>query len=115
MDNYHYVYHKETDEQAFRLQEGKFEGVVWNYSNVKLPIHDENGELLSPEEVESIPLTFEYEILYNKNGVVTEDNHKEFEFVIGDILMNVIEEGLEHDQITVDPENRNKDSEQLDS
>jgi len=29
--------------------------------------------------------------------------------------MNVIEEGLEHDQITVDPENRNKDSEQLDS
>ena len=31
MHDFHYVYHKETDEQAFRLQEGEFEGVVAHY------------------------------------------------------------------------------------
>jgi len=114
MHNFHYVYHKETDEQAFRLQEGEFEGVVWTYTHVRLPLEDENGHRLNLEEVEKIPLTFKYKVLYNKDGLVNEETVEKFSDVIGDILMTVIEEGLENDKITVDTENRNQNSEQLD-
>ena len=106
MDDYHYVYHRETDEQAFRLQSGEFEGVVWKYNEVKFPL-----EGVDLEEIPEIPLTFEYEVLYNISGVVDEESVERFDKVIGDILMNVIEEGLEHDQIKI----RNNDTEQLDS
>ena len=82
MHDYHYVYHKETDEQAFRLQEGPFEGVVWIYRDVKLPIHDEDGNRLDLEEVDTIPLTFRYDVLYNKDGVVNEETLDEFNKVV---------------------------------
>ena len=119
MHDYHYVYHKETDEQAFRLQAGEFEGVVWAYRNVKLPIYDPEGNKLDLEKVEVIPLTFEYEILYNKNGLVNEDSLDRFNKTVGDILMTVLDEGMEHDQIQIgtsdDTENRKDDTEQSDS
>ena len=114
MHDYHYVYHKETDEQAFRLQAGEFEGVVWNFRDVKLPIHDEDGNRLNLEEVETIPLTFSYDVLYNKDGRVNEDSLERFNSVLGDILMTVLEEGLEHDQIEIGTEAGNDDTEQSD-
>ena len=61
MHNFHYVYHKETDEQALRLQEGPFEGVVWIYKDVKLPIHDKDGNRLNLEEGETRRFTFRYD------------------------------------------------------
>ena len=111
MHDFHYVYHKETDEQAFRLQEGQFEGVVWTYRDVKLPIHDEDGNRLNLEEVDTIPLTFRYDVLYNKDGVVNEDTLDEFNRVVGDILMTVLDEGLEDE---VSAEIGNDDTEQSD-
>ena len=111
MVNYHYVYHRETDEQAFRLQEGEFEGVVWNYTNVRLPIDDEDGNRLDLEEVESIPLTFQYDLLYNKDGVVNDESKERFAEVIGDVLLNAIDEGIEHDKVEIGNDN----SEQFDS
>ena len=114
MHDYHYVYHKETDEQAFRLQAGEFEGVVWAYRNVKLPIYDPEGNRLDLEKVEVIPLTFEYEILYNKDGRVNEDSLEKFNSVLGDILMTVLEEGLENDQIKIGTEVGTNDTEQSD-
>lgn len=114
MHDYHYVYHKETDEQAFRLQAGEFEGVVWAYRDVKMPLHDEDGNRLNLEEVESIPLTFSYDVLYNKDGVVNEDSLERFNSVLGDIIMTVLDEGLEHDQIEIGTEIGNDDTEQSD-
>ena len=111
MHNFHYVYHKETDEQALRLQEGPFEGVVWIYKDVKLPIHDKDGNRLNLEEVDTIPLTFRYDVLYNKDGVVNEDTLDEFNKVVGDILMTVLDEGLEDE---VSEEIGNDDTEQSD-
>jgi len=105
MNEYYYVYHKETDEQAFRLQDGEFEGVVWKYNEVKFPL-----EGVDLEDIPEIPLTFQYEVLYNINGVIDESSVERFDEVIGDILMNVIEEGLEHDQIQI----RNDDIKQSD-
>jgi|TARA_Y100000034_G_scaffold114845_1_gene151369 hypothetical protein len=114
MHNFHYVYHKETDEPGYRLQEGEFEGVVWNYRDVKLPIHDEDGNRLNLEEVEAIPLTFAYDVLYNKDGLVNEESVERFNNILGDILLTVIEEGLESDQIIINPETGNDDTEQSD-
>ena len=53
------------------------------------------------EYLQNIPLTFRYEVLYNKEGVVDEDNVDEFRDLIGDILLTIIEEGLEHDQVRI--------------
>ena len=111
MHDYHYVYHKETDEQAFRLQAGEFEGVVWNFRDVKLPIHDKDGNRLNLEKVESIPLTFSYDVLYNKDGLVNEYSLDRFNTVLGDILITVLDEGLAHDQIEIGTD----DTEQSDS
>ena len=95
--SYHYVTHRDTEEQAYRINEGKFSGVVWLYENVKFPIYDDNDEIVSPGDAEQIPLTFDIEVLYNPTD---EDlNSNEFQQSVGDILLNIIEESLEHDQI----------------
>ena len=95
--SYHYVTHRDTEEQAYRINEGKFSGVVWLYENVKFPIYDDNDEIVSPGDAEQIPLTFDIEVLYNPTD---EDiNSNEFQQTVGDILLNIIEEILEHDQI----------------
>ena len=95
--SYHYVTHRDTEEQAYRINEGKFSGVVWLYENVKFPIYDDNDEIVSPGDAEQIPLTFDIEVLYNPTD---EDlNSNEFQQTVGDILLNIIEESLEHDQV----------------
>ncbi len=107
--SYHYVTHKETQEQGYRIAEGKYAGVVWLYKDVRLPLDDEFGNRINPEMVEKIPLTFGYEVLYNPTD---EDlTTGEFDSVVGDILLNVIDESLEHDQIEFNAENRNSDTE----
>ena len=37
---YHYVVHKESQEQAVRIQDGKFDGMVYQYSDVMFPIYN---------------------------------------------------------------------------
>ena len=107
--SYHYVTHKETDEQGYRVAEGPFAGVVWLYRNVKLPIYDSYGNLVDPEKAERLPLSFEYEVLHNPTD---EDlTTGEFDSVAGDILLNIIDESLEHDQVKFNTENRNDDTE----
>ena len=95
--SYHYVTHRDTEQQAYRINEGKFSGVVWIYDNVKFPIYNDDDEIVPPADAEQIPLTFDIEVLYNPTD---EDlNAGEFQQTAGDILLNIIEESLEHDQI----------------
>ena len=95
--SYHYVTHRDTEQQAYRINEGKFSGVVWIYDNVKFPIYNDDDEIVPPADAEQIPLTFDIEVLYNPTD---EDlNAGEFQQTVGDILLNIIEESLEHDQI----------------
>ena len=112
MDNcvaYNYVEHKKTNEPAFKITEGKFEGAVWNYKNVKMPLYGDDGNMIDLEEVEHLLLTFEYDVMYNP----TDEDLKSDEFrnIIGDILLEVIDASLEHDQIKFNTENRNSDTE----
>jgi len=61
------------------------------------------------KEAEQLVLTFEYDVLYNP----TDEDLKSDEFrnIIGDILLEVIDASLEHDQIKFNAENRNSDTE----
>ena len=106
---YNYVEHKKTNEPAFIITEGKYDGAVWNYKKVKMPLYGDDGNMIDLEEVEHLVLTFEYEVLYNPTDEdLTTD---EFRNVIGDILLEVIDASLEHDQIKFNTENRNSDTE----
>ena len=95
--SYYYVTNKETDQQAYRIGEGKFSGIVWTYHNVKFPMYTDEGEMVDPSKAEEIPLTFDCELMYNPTD---EDlSTGEFEATVGDILMNIIDESLEHEQV----------------
>ena len=95
--SYHYVTHRDTEEQAYRINEGKFSGVVWLYENVKFPIYDDYGNMVDPAMAEKLPLSFEYNVVQNPTDEDLDTG--EFATVAGDILLNIIEESLEHDQI----------------
>ena len=95
--SYHYVTHRDTEQQAYRINEGKFSGVVWIYDNVKFPIYNDDDEIVPPADAEQIPLTFDIEVLYNPTDEDLTDG--EFQNTVGDILMNIIDESLEHEQV----------------
>ena len=106
---YNYVEHKKTKAPAFQITEGKYEGTVWNFEKVKMPLYGDDGNMIDLEEAEQLVLTFEYDVLYNPTD---EDlTTGEFDSVVGDILLNVIDESLEHDQIEFNTENRNSNTE----
>ena len=107
--SYHYVTHKESQEQGYRVAEGKFAGVVWTYRNVKLPIYDDDGHTVDPAMAEKLPLSFEYNVMYTPTDADLDTG--EFASVAGDILLNIIDESLEHDQVQFNTENRNDDTE----
>ena len=107
--SYHYVTNKETDQQAYRMGEGKFSGIVWMYHNVKFPMYTDEDAMVDLSKAEEIPLTFDCELLYNPTD---EDlSTGEFEAAVGDILMNIIDESLEHEQIEFNTKNRSDDTE----
>jgi len=106
-----YVVHQPTDQDAILLEEGEFEGVVSAVTNVKFPIYKEDGTTLNLDESEKNPLTFEYNILYNKDNKWHEESEGRFTDTIGNILFDIIEEGLDNDQISFNTEDRNDNTE----
>ena len=106
-----YVVHQSTTQDAVLIQEGEFEGVVSAVTNVKFPIYKEDGTTLNLDEAEKIPLTFDYDILYNKDDKWHEESKGRFTDTIGDILFNIIDEGLQNDQLSFNTEDRNDNTE----
>ena len=93
-DKFVYVTTKEQDQTLLGIKEGKFAGVVYKYG--KVGFGDENPDGTKP-------LQFQYNIVDN-NGIQREQFGEDFFTLIGDILVEVIEE-----QIKDEPVNR-KDS-----
>lgn len=98
---------KQDGLQAIKLTAGAFEGIIYTYGKVSFDEDEANDK---------INLHFEYDILdYNDKGLT---DKAPFEQYIGDILQELIHEGIEQNNLTytggVD-ENRTKDSEQSDS
>ena len=63
------------------------------------------------EEAEDIPLTFDYDILYNKDNKWHEESKDRFLDIIGNILFDIIEEGLDNDRLSYNTEDRNDNTE----
>ena len=87
-----WVSRKEDKQASLRISEGKFEGVVYSYGKVVLPVeHEMNGK-------GDLPFKFEYSILDNAN-INREEFGEDFFKIIGDILVDIIDEQLQEENL----------------
>ena len=101
-DKFVYVTTKEQDQTLIGIKEGKFAGVVYKYGRVSFAKEeDANGNL---------PMQFQYDIIDN-NGIQREQFDDEFFKLIGDILVEVIDEQTKvaiDEPVAVDRKNSSK-------
>ena len=89
-DKFAYVTTKEQDQTLIGIKEGKFAGVVYKYGKVSFAEkEDENGNL---------PMRFQYDIVDN-NEIPREQFGEDFFTLIGDILVEVIEEQANNEPV----------------
>ena len=89
-DKFVYVESKSQDQTCIGIKGGKFAGVVYKYGKVSFgKEEDENGNL---------PLQFQYDIVDN-NGIPREQFDEDFFNLIGDILVEVMEEQIKDEPI----------------
>ena len=82
-DRFVYVESKSQAQTCIGIKGGKFAGVVYKYGKVSFAKEeDKNGNL---------PLQFQYDIVDN-NGIPREEFDDEFFNLIGDILVEVMDE-----------------------
>ena len=92
-----WVTRKEDKQASLRISEGKFEGVVYSYGKVVLPVEqkiNDEGDL---------PFKFEYSILDNAN-IDREEFGEDFFKIIGDILVDIIDEQLQEENLEYRPD-----------
>ena len=89
-DKFVYVESKSQDQTCIGIKGGKFAGVVYKYGKVSFgKEEDENGNL---------PMQFQYDIVDN-NGIPREQFGDEFFKLIGDILVEVMEEQIKDEPV----------------
>tara|TARA_A100001515_G_C4424387_1_gene161510 strand:- start:34 stop:339 length:306 start_codon:yes stop_codon:yes gene_type:complete len=90
-DKFVYVTTKEQDQTCIGLTEksGKYHGVVYKYGKVGFGEENPDG---------TKPLRFEYNIVDN-NGIPREQFGEEFFKLIGDILVEVMEEQIKDEPV----------------
>ena len=92
-----WVTRKEDKQASLRISEGKFEGVVYSYGKVVLPVEQKiNDE-------GNLPFKFEYSILDNAN-INREEFREDFFTIIGDILVDIIDEQLQEENLEYRPD-----------
>ena len=113
-EKYDTVEHRKNGEAAFRIREGKFKGIIYNYVNIKFPIYDDDGSLIDAELAGELPLRFNFDILSNPTDYTMEQLGKndEFGIILGDILLAELKEALDRDALKFNYENRNNNTEQ---
>ena len=92
-----WVSRKEDKQASLRISEGKFEGVVYSYGKVVLPVEQKmnvKGDL---------PFKFEYSILDNAN-IDRKEFGNDFFTIIGDILVDIIDEQLQEENLEYRPD-----------
>jgi len=75
---------KIPDKTGIKLIDGEFDGMVYIYGNVRF------------SEDEPPIMNFDYEIMKNPNKCKYKDS-EDFEYIIGDILVEIIDEQLRED------------------
>ena len=82
MFEYSFVTKKDDDQTSIRIENGRFENVIYNYGKVTIPQNEnEDG---------TMPFRFEFNILDNA-GIPRQEFDEEFFTIIGDILVDIIE------------------------
>ena len=89
-DSYQYIARKDDTWTSIGIRGGKFDGVVYKYGKVTLP------EEKTPEG--DLPFKFEYDIL-DPNGLSREQFNNEFFTIIGDILVDIIDEQMKEENL----------------
>ena len=107
LSGYDYVVHKETGETCYRITDGIFKGVIYKYLDITISDVD-------PDEAETIPLIFNYEVLYTPNKELDLEPES-FAPTIGDILFEEIDNGLKEGNVNFNYENRNNNIKQSDT
>ena len=72
------------------IKGGKFDGVIYNYGKVSVPKKENDDGTL--------PFRFEYNIIDNV-GISREDFGEEFFILIGDILVDIIDDQLKENNL----------------
>ena len=87
-DKYTFVSKVDDKWASLCIRGGKFDGVIYKYGKVSV----------SEEENEdgTLPFQFQYDIIDNV-GISREDFDEEFFTLIGDILVDIIDEQIEED------------------
>ena len=84
---------KERDNWAsICINGGQFDGVIYKYGKVSIPEEEEKNEK------GNLPFRFEYDIIDN-NNIPREKVDEEFFILIGDILVDIIDDQLEEDNL----------------
>ena len=77
------------------IKGGKFNGVIYNYGKVSVPKKENDDGTL--------PFRFEYNIIDNV-GISREDFGEEFFVLIGDILVDIIDDQLKENKLGYVPD-----------
>jgi len=94
-DRYMFVSRKDEDFASIMIKDGKFKDVIYNYGKVSIPEED------NLNEDGTLPFRFEYTIIDNV-GIPRENFGEDFFTLIGDILVDIINEQSEEDNVTDD-------------
>ena len=91
-DNYTFVSQEDEDFASIMIKDGKFKDVIYNYGKVSIPEED------NLNEDGTLPFSFEYTIIDNV-GIPRENFEEDFFTLIGDILVDIIDEQSEEDDV----------------
>jgi hypothetical protein len=89
---YSFMSREGDEDSAFRINEGKFKGTIYQYSDITLPTED-NGNLR---------MSFKFDIL-DSGGHTREEYDDGWVELIGDILADQIDERIETEQLVFRP------------
>ncbi len=95
-DRYMFVSREDEDFASIMIKDGKFKDVIYNYGKVSIPEED------NLNEDGTLPFRFEYNIIDNV-GIPREEFGEEFFTLIGDILVEIIDEQLEEENLEYSP------------
>ena len=94
-DGYMFVSQENEDFASIMIKDGKFKDVIYNYGKVSIPEED------NLNDDGTLPFSFEYTIIDNV-GIPRENFGEDFFTLIGDILVDIINEQSEKDDVTDD-------------
>ena len=90
-----FVSQEDEDFASIMIKDGKFKDVIYNYGKVSIPEED------NLNDDGTLPFSFEYTIIDNV-GIPRENFGEDFFTLIGDILVDIINEQSEKDDVTDD-------------